>query len=839
MTNSTTIVALALSVFVGAVLHAQCSLEAAAGAVAPGPNHATGFFTSVLWDPDGNGPRSAVLVLGGSFTLPSVGATNLVQYDLGTRRWHAFPAAPDQTVQSLCVDAQGDLLVGGNFTQIGNLPLAGLARFDGQSWSSVANGMPSAGGRVLAMQIVQGDLYVGGVFTTFGGVAANGLARWDGSTWQACGAFAGAVYTMAWRVGGGLVVGGAFPAIGQPGFANIAEFDGAAWRHYGSGLGNNYAYTQALAALPNGDVVASGFFNLAGGVACNRIARWNGTAWSAMDLAFDGPGSAMLVLANGDLLTPVMTASQVPVLGIGRWTGSQWVSHAPGIGMASHLRQLPDGRLLALGSLDTQGGARVRSAAIWDGSTWQALGEGFDAAVTGIAAMPQGDVVVWGPFGSAGGQSISRIARWNGQRWWSMHSAAAPVPWTGVATCSTFDALGRLWVAGNANSTGAGSQSSVGIWTGAGWQTFGIAIGGITSILLPPDQVPILGCATYPGYGHSIVRWNGVNWQRIGNGLDGPVRTLLLRRNGDLIAGGEFLNSGTTPMSRIARWDGTTWSPLGTGVDGPVRALAELPNGDLVAAGDFITDGLDPLNLVARWDGTTWHMLGTGLAGDPGVSARALLVLPDGDLLVGGSFLTAGGQPARGLARWNGSQWSAVAGGVGGSVHALAQAASGEVYVGGDFGTVGVVDSAHFARLATPCPATAQRVGVACPGSAGLVELEATAQPWIGGIYRSTCYGLPPLSLGLDVFGLVPAQTSLASLHPAGIAGCLLLTQPTAITLRLPTNGAVESSFTLPREPLLVGVNFYQQVLVGELGTGGGLARLAGSNGLTLVIGAL
>jgi hypothetical protein len=34
-------------------------------------------------------------------------------------------------------------------------------------------------------------------------------------------------------------------------------------------------------------------------------------------------------------------------------------------------------------------------------------------------------------------------------------------------------------------------------------------------------------------------------------------------------------------------------------------------------------------------------------------------------------------------------------------------------------------------------------------------------------------------------------------------------------------------------------VNFYQQVLVGELGTGGGLARLAGSNGLTLVIGAL
>lgn len=838
MRSSKTFVLFALSL-VGSLLRAQCALQAAAGGAAPGPNYTSGFSTSALWDPDGTGPRGEVLVLGGSFTLPSVGAANLVQYDLGTGRWSAFPLSPDHSVLTLAVTPQGELLVGGSFAQIGNLPLAGLARFDGQAWSSVGDGAPSAGGRVQALQYLNGELYVGGSFTTFGGVAANGLARWDGASWRPCGAFAGEVMSATVRIGGGLVVAGTFPAIGQPGFANIAEFDGSTWRHYGTGLGNNYSFARAVAALPNGDVVASGFFNLAGGVPCSRIARWNGSTWAAMDLTFEGPGTALWALPNGDVLAPVVTVGSVPMLGVGRWDGSQWIAHAPGIGLPSHLRQLPDGRLLALGSLDTNGGARVRSAAIWDGSTWQALGEGFDAAVTGIVAMPNGDVVAWGPFGTAQGQAISRIARWNGQRWWPMHTTAAPVPWIGVATCSSFDSLGRLWVAGNANGTGAGTQSGIGIWTGGGWQQFGIAINAITSLVIPPDQVPIVGCATYPGYGHAIARWNGVSWQRLGDGLDGPVRTLLRRRNGDLIAGGEFLNSGNTPVSRIARWDGTTWSPLGTGVDGPVRALAELPNGDLVAAGDFITDGLNPLNLVARWDGSTWQMLGTGLAGAPGVSARAMLVLPDGDLLVGGSFHTAGTQPVGGLARWNGSQWSAVADGVAGTVHTLAQASTGELYVGGDFGMVGGVDSAHFARLSTPCPAAAQAYGAPCPGSAGPLELEVDQRPWVGATYRSTCYGVPPQSVGFELFGLVPAQTSLASLHPTGVPGCLLLTQPTAMTLRLPVNGTVASTFALPREPMLVGVNFYQQVLVTEFGAGGGLARLAGSNGLSLVVGAL
>ena len=38
----------------------------------------------------------------------------------------------------------------------------------------------------------------------------------------------------------------------------------------------------ALAVSANGDLYAGGQFNMAGGVSASRIAKWNGSAWSAL-----------------------------------------------------------------------------------------------------------------------------------------------------------------------------------------------------------------------------------------------------------------------------------------------------------------------------------------------------------------------------------------------------------------------------------------------------------------------------------------------------------------------------------------------------------------------------
>ncbi|MFN5496843.1 MAG: hypothetical protein ACK5C3_09770, partial [bacterium] len=97
-----------------------------------------------------------------------------------------------------------------------------------------------------------------------------------------------------------------------------------------------------------------------------------------------------------------------------------------------------------------------------------------------------------------------------------------------------------------------------------------------------------------------------------------------------------------TPSFAQAKCDGRWLTSLEQGVTGlnsTALALAVLPNGDLVAGGGFTTAGGGTANRIARWNGSSWRQLGSGM--DGGVSALA--VLPNGDLVAGGSFTTAGG----------------------------------------------------------------------------------------------------------------------------------------------------------------------------------------------------
>ena len=54
----------------------------------------------------------------------------------------------------------------------------------------------------------------------------------------------------------------------------------------------------------------------------------------------------------------------------------------------------------------------------------------------------------------------------------------------------------------------------------------------------------------------------------------------------------------------------------GSGVVGQVYALLPLPNGDLVVGGAFSTAGGVAVSNVARWDGASWSALGSGTDDD-------------------------------------------------------------------------------------------------------------------------------------------------------------------------------------------------------------------------------
>ena len=73
------------------------------------------------------------------------------------------------------------------------------------------------------------------------------------------------------------------------------------------------------------------------------------------------------------------------------------------------------------------------------------------------------------------------------------------------------------------------------------------------------------------------------------------------------------------------------------------RAISTLV-GDFTFAGNVIA------NHIARWNGSQWSALGAGMN-----SRVFTLLVSGGGLYAGGDFTTAGGNPANYIAQWDGN----------------------------------------------------------------------------------------------------------------------------------------------------------------------------------------
>ena len=174
----------------------------------------------------------------------------------------------------------------------------------------------------------------------------------------------------------------------------------------------------------------------------------------------------------------------------------------------------------------------------------------------------------------------------------------------------------------------------------------------------------------------------------------------------NLVAGGHFMIAGQTGVRHIAEWTGTNWLALSPGntLDGMVHALALL-NGEVYAGGTFQSVGGSSGDYVAKWTGSNWITVGSGIDGpDPGepvffpsgVGVFSLAV-SGGNLYAGGGFDTVGGALASGVARWNGSSWSALGDGISGRVYAMTPSGS-DLFVAGSFWTAGDVAANNIAK---------------------------------------------------------------------------------------------------------------------------------------------
>jgi hypothetical protein len=80
----------------------------------------------------------------------------------------------DYVVYAAVVDGSGNLYIGGDFANVGDVMATRIAKWDGSTWTALGSGMDSV---VRALAVSGSDVYAGGDFTTAGGSAANYIAK--------------------------------------------------------------------------------------------------------------------------------------------------------------------------------------------------------------------------------------------------------------------------------------------------------------------------------------------------------------------------------------------------------------------------------------------------------------------------------------------------------------------------------------------------------------------------------------------------------------------------------------------------------------------------------------
>ncbi len=623
----------------------------------------------------------------------------------GDENWSGLFGLPgaNNYVNAIAVDGGGTLYAGGIFTATGGIPATYVAKWnESGSWSALGTGTNSY---VDALAVDgSGNLYAGGFFTTAGGMTVNRIAKWNGSSWSALGnGLNNTVFALEVDGSGNLYAGGDFTQIcgnaacnsGNTAANRIAKWNGSSWSALGSGVDSTvYALT-----VNGSNLYAAGWFITAGGTTVNNVAMWNGSSWSALGYGLDSGVFGLAVDGSGNLYaggaftlkcSNAACSSGTAANHVAKWNGSSW----SGIGSASMngdvymLKIDGSGNLFAGGDFSY---SNVHYIAKYNG-TWSNLGSGMNWDVLGLALDGAGNLYAGGYFATAGGRSVNYVAKWNGSAWselgYGMNS---------VVDAVAVDGSGNMYAGGTFTKAGATNANLIAKWNGSGWSALGSGMdGSVKALTVDADGNLYAGGYFVSADGTTVnyvAKWNGNSWSSLGGGMNGGVLALLAHSNGYLYAGGLFTNAGGTSVNHIAMWNGSSWFPIGNGVNGTVNALA-IGGGTLYAGGEFTqlcgnaacNTGQVIANHVARWNGS-WSPMGYG------VNDKIFALAGDiyGNMFAGGWFTQVCGNAAcnggnttmNHIAKWGLTDWSSLGSGTNGSVGALAMDGSGNLYAGG------------------------------------------------------------------------------------------------------------------------------------------------------------
>ncbi len=547
-------------------------------------------------------------------------------------------------------------------------------------------------GNVMALlRLADGSRIVGGQFSSVNGAPRLNLAklRPDGTLDpQWNPAPDREVYALADDGAGHLYVGGWFYAIGGQDRANLAKIDAG-----GSGAADPAwdpapsSFVYALSIDAAGRVYAGGQFDTIGGQTRSHLARLSASGSGAADPAWNPA-------PDGNVLALVRDATGALYAGGAFWE----IAGQPRRALA---------RFAADGTFD----------AAWDAAI---TGGSVNALATGNGLLYTG-----GEFTGIGGQSFGYLARLTTTG--TLDAGWHPAPDRAIAAVAV-DASGAVYAAGPFTTIGGQPRKMLAKLTGSGsadpaWNP---APNGSIAVLSPSGGTLDVGGRFFTvggAYRLGLATLDAAT-AAVAAGLDveAPANgaSMLLRRPYGLLVGGQFLKADgqLTPYALRLGSDGaidTTPHPddailsliaASIGEPGPLtvsgllRAVVALPDGSFVFGGSFTSVGGTPRPYLAklRADGTLDPVF------NPAASSAvyALAVDGTGHVYAGGRFTTVGGQPRQRLVKLDGvsgavdPDWNP---GADDEVSAIALDASGNVYAGGTFESAGGQARSYLVKL--------------------------------------------------------------------------------------------------------------------------------------------
>jgi uncharacterized delta-60 repeat protein len=624
-----------------------------------------------------------ILAGGSFFGVNSIGGQTrnyIARLDATTGLADSFNPSASDFVQTIAVQADGKILVGGLFARIGGQTRSCIARLD-PTTGLVDSFNPSASNLVYSIA-VQADgkiLAVGSFFgaNSIGGQTRNYIARLDAATGLADSFDPNAnsdVYSIATQADGKILAGGAFTTIGGQTRNSIARLDAT------TGLADSFnpsanIRVMSIVVQSDGKILAGGSFVNIGGQTRHRIARLDATTGLAD--SFD-PN------ANGDVRSIAVQA---------------------------------DGRILAGGAFNGPNsiGGQTRNCIArleTDGRLDQTLDLGaVGSYVLATAVQPDGKIVIGGLFNTVLGVARNNLARLNTDG--TLDTTFDPNA-NDLVVSIAVQADGKILAGGNFTSIGGQTRHFIArldATTGLADMFDPNATGGVFSIAVQADG-KILAGGRFTSIGgqarRSIARLDATtgladSFDPNPSGFYNYVYAIAVQADGKILVGGGFTNIGGQMRNRIARLD--AGSGLADSFDANasswVFSITVQTDGKILAAGRFNganSIGGQTRNYIARLDATT------GLADSFNPNAnnevRPIAVQADGKILISGLFTNVGGQ-TRDVARLDATTGLADSfdPNANGAALSIAVQADGKILIGGSFTTIGGQTRSLFARF--------------------------------------------------------------------------------------------------------------------------------------------